>query len=786
MASITGSEDRNRVGPADVRGFLTKTLPNAELAELRGSPRLDPILLLRTKHTLVAFGFSNGNARKSYDSLYETFREAYLDEQKTWSALDLAFVFCVPPGLSRAHTLLSELEVDVYFCRKFVVRLEGSVDKALSLLPFVPLSPLAGATLRPPSAQSFLQREGLPASLARYLVVKGQRSAQTILDRCMAGEFGPGSLSRSSGRPPLVAVRQSKSHGIRLKSIAISNFRAYKKAEFVFGDAVTVLYGPNGFGKTSVFDAIDFAATGEVGRLGIADERRFRRAMVHLGADGEQSGVRLLCETSTGHVRVERTVSDRRTPWLDGVPTDRKSALTALTGGRGVVAERVENLISIFRATHLFSHEHQAVAPDFQRTCELSAGLVARLLAFEDYGSARTKADDVCTLIGGAIGELSDQITTLTAEKTREEEEAASLEQVLRAAFRSDQLEAQLETVRGRVADAGIVVGSYSPGLEVLRGWRGVLESRITEMKARRGHAQEGTSLAKDLVGLQRRKREVQSRIDGLTSRLTRVQKDIVDLRAAIRVDTSKADAAEAPVVQLRDTLGRLKWAITVAPTHEQLRKEYVKQVGLVEQGTQDLEALRESASRAEAALAEATGALEQTRESRRLVGEQLGLLEGVRDSVDRWRERLSRLASVVETENGLNGRLDDLSFSEGEARRLLGEAEAAESTALRRLEEEESKQVEHRNLLARLKELVSDGRCPLCGEDHGNIDLLLGRIDEQTAMDTARESRAAFEVARTLRRSGAEDVQNISFSSGRCREALRSSGANGSTSRRN
>ena len=111
----------------------------------------------------------------------------------------------------------------------------------------------------------------------------------------------------------LIPVTNLDSAPIRLGKITMRNFRAYKKERnLVFGENLTILYGPNGFGKTSVFDAIDFAATGDVGRLGIGSEERFRKIATHLDSKGEESDVTLTVRVGSEMHRIQRKVSDRK------------------------------------------------------------------------------------------------------------------------------------------------------------------------------------------------------------------------------------------------------------------------------------------------------------------------------------------------------------------------------------------------------------------------------------------------------------------------------------------
>ena len=774
MVSVSNSDDRGTLSPADVRMFLGHSIPNAQLSELDAPPRLEPIVLLQTERTLAAFGFSNGDVGKSFDSLYDTFRDAYVEQQSAWRALDLAFVFCVPGKPRAVDGFLTKVEVDVYFCRKFVVRLQGSVEQALSALPFVPLSPLTETPLRPPSAQTFLQRQGLSASLARHLVVKGKRSAARILETCIAGEFGPPYMSRVGGRLPLVPVAQGQSGSVRFRSIAIDNFRAYRKETFEFGDAVTMLYGPNGFGKTSVFDAIDFAATGDVGRLNISDEGRFARAMVRLGAGTANAAVRLTCTTGNSDVRIERTVAERRSPLLNGERTDRKTALSSLTRGRGVVAERVDNLISLFRATHLFSHEHQAVAPDFQRTSELSADLVARLLAFEDYSSSRTKTEEVCDLARGLLRKAGEQVDSLVSEREREEQETGALGQALQADYSSSQLQREMESVRVRVTQAGLQGDSQAPTLDTLRGWRGLLEARVAKANAKRARAMDLSDRVDELRGIERRRREVKAKIGGLNSEVNAFREEEEALGSDLAAMATAAERAQALVERLQQRLSRLRWAMEVAHTYREAKRSYTEKKVLVERNEKELKRLREELVADEALLDQLQGSLGRAREKLNEVEKQFRLLDEIEGSMDRWQALLSSADSLVRERERLTESLDRLTSSAVVENARLDDAQVREASALRGLEQAESTQGERRNLLARLANVVSGSSCPLCGQEYRTTEMLLQRIDQQASEDTARERREAYELARRQTSEVESRVESYRSQTLEARAALR------------
>jgi exonuclease SbcC len=264
--------------------YLERVLPRSHITDAVVDAAYQPLVLLQTSHLMAAFAFSNGDMGKTYDTLYGRFKKYYAEQQSQWRDLDLAFVFCVPPDAPQVERFCSKIETDVYFCRKYVIPLGPQMGASLARLPFLPLAAVGGRPLRPASAQTFLQQCGVRAALAKYLVVQQQRSPDGIVKDCLSGTFGePQGLTpvENASAPDVEAGVAAQP--IWLQTVVIKNFRAYRKTQrFAIGADVTVLYGPNGFGKTSFFDAIDFAVTGGIGRFRSVNDARFKKIARHL------------------------------------------------------------------------------------------------------------------------------------------------------------------------------------------------------------------------------------------------------------------------------------------------------------------------------------------------------------------------------------------------------------------------------------------------------------------------------------------------------------------------
>jgi len=556
---------------ADLRSYLQVALPDSHLTEAKVDPSYEPLLLLRTNHFLAAFAFSNGDVRKSYESIYTSFKQHYAERRGQWDSLDLSFVFCVKPDLPELAQFCSSIETDVYFCRKFVVPLSASVGSSLARLPFIPLTQLTGQSFRPPSAQTFLNQCGVPTVLAKYLVVQRTRGPEAIVEDCINGDFGdPRSLA-----PPeqsLIAQPDQTAAPITVESLTIENFRAYRRPQtFSLGSDVTVLYGANGFGKTSVFDAFDFATTGDIGRINSRSDQHFLKTATHLDSKPEDSAVSLSFWSNGALRKLTRTVSDRKRAVLDGIPTDRKPLLSELTSGNFPAADRVENFVSLFRATHLFNQEQPELTKDFRDDCRLPSEIVARMLAFEDYVSAVSKATKVREHLDSVIATANSQIRELTEQIADETSELKRLAGTATTGAPSEGIDNELQSLSKKLEELGLSVGSEKADVSVLRGWRASLMGRLAESQSKT----ERLSVLDREIDEVIASRTESKRLDGLISEGQRVLAEAAQLRipaeSALKLSDQTVFESNREITSAQTRIDLLTWIRDKRPEYDQL-----------------------------------------------------------------------------------------------------------------------------------------------------------------------------------------------------------------------
>lgn len=730
----------------EVKAYL-RQVPGGTLSELSAGENT-PVAILKTDRVIAAFAFAGSDPSATYRKTYEAFK-VESERLKDWDRYDLSYVLCVSDETEKLDELASDIETDVYFCRKFVVPMLQPVGSALARLPFLPLTPLDGPALRPSSAQTFLQQSGVPTTLARQIVVQHERSAERIAESCLANEFGkPEKLSRVR----TLSEVQSE-HGnspVQLESVTIENFRAYRLPQsFEIGSEITVLFGPNGFGKTSFFDAVDFAITGSIGRIKFSSPDHFREVAAHLDSSPEEARVALTYRSNGKAHTIERTVTDAAHASLDGSALDRKSILKLLTRSGDAVAERIDNLINLFRASHLFSQDNQALTKNFNDHCSLPREIVSRMLAFEDYENAVKKSSAIAGSLEKSLNELSAELADATASLKEDKSELDGLRRNIKDKADIGALNAELRNLRTALNEIGVDAGSGIADAAVARGWRATLEVRIAESESRMALLSELAKEISNLPSLTQDGKVLRTRLDaGNTRRLAAEQ---AKASAQVQLDVIRKRIAEI-VVQLKQAqsaFDNLKWVRDQRKVYSDLINTLSLQTKLLDRVTAAIAADRSRSAAATTDLEQKSVLLNASTTRQSLANKRRADLEELRTALSPWKASTDRLAEIKQHEAALNEKLIGLRTAEPTLQAQINSSASQQAALARVIADADRSQSELQQLLSQLQKHITDGNCPLCGIDHGSQDELVRRIQMQMTLDSAGTARTELAALR-------------------------------------
>lgn len=732
---------------------------SATVAVAEGSPV--PTLLLRTKNQMAAFALSNGNPQQCYDSAYPFFKKLYADRHLDWDALNLSFVLCLAHRKPELERLCMALESDVYFCRKFVVFLDQPIARELARLPFVPLERSDSTFKRPPSAQTLLKSRNVPARLAQAIAAQPPRSAERIAQDCLNGEFGELELRAAQVVAEPRSV-QAPLEIFRLDAVEIKNFRAYRKAQTLdLAADLVVLYGPNGFGKTSFFDAVDFAATGGIGRLHIDDRLRFSKAAKHLDSGSEPSTVSLKFRVADSTRMIERTVGEEEgnRAILDGESVTRKAALVALTGfDASSGADRVENMERLFRATHLFSQEFPNLTEDIREKSELSSDVVSRLLAFEDYVRAGRKVEGVCDVLSSQIRDRSGRAAEITAALTRDRAELAELQQRAGTADNPEAVLTLARDVRAQLQTVGIEV-SESPDTttDMARGWRALIESRIAET---RSIGERLTTLASNASHIAALRGNISAGREELASKRTAhsdAGRGLLEQKAVLDQSVSEVAGLKERQTALSARGRTLNWLSEIKPQHDQILQTHSTLQANVSALTESLTAQKALCERLNADLLAADTKIKETEQAVVENKQLLELLDALPAQHALWERHVRRHRDLAESAASARAQVNDWQTQLTAATKELNEYRLAEQRAAADFAQHQQTQSGLQNLLSEIESYITGGACPVCGDDHGSRETLIARLHAQQGVSTA-----VGEIATRLQQARASSTSAV------------------------
>lgn len=729
-----------------LREVLASLMPTASLSETETGDGRPPLVVMVRGHAVDVFAIGN---QQDYQPMYAAFKKHYLEKGEVWASKDICFVFCIPNGHEADESFCSGIEVDVYFCRKYVIKLKKDLPASLSRLPFLPLTPISGAPIRPPSAQTLLRQRSIKADLARSLVEQGT-SAATILKTCLAGRHGPAQAidERNIAAPSETESDQRKQ--ATLESISITNFRAYRKQkDFKLGSAITVLYGPNGFGKTSFFDAVDFAVTGGVGRLE-KSKGGLAKAGKHLDSKDEPTEVSLTFKRDGATQVITRNLASPNDATLNGRPTSRKAILTALTGGEAESADRVENLVALFRATHLFSQDRQELTGEVAANCALPANLVSRMLAFDDYVNGVKKAGEVLKLARQQLDLAKKQSEWARKLLTTDTQEITRLEYLVAANTSEEMLEANFVELEQAIFQAGFVMDDVDT--RDTRALRAKLEAEAEGAIRYQATLERSRKQMAELLQLQ--KQVALLNAQGESKRL------LVEQAEEAAAQAEQHLSAAASELSMRQSQGQeakrmhdsYTWAVSMQPSHKLLTVECTTLSNRIANISEAMTQSREAREKAVAAQGQATAALRWAEDAFNAATENRTRLQSV--------EMFLELATLIAPQ------LAVAKVSEASAQRdvdtwrpLVNEASQAvlvQGLQVARVDQQlttaKSEESKLKRLIGEIRSHVNGASCLLCGHDHGSQEALLVAIDRRT-----EQSAVAMQLSEALTAENAE-----------------------------
>ena len=704
------------------------------------------MLLLTLPNDIAAFSVFNAHPSEEFKKAYTSFRRLYRENNREWDERTLSFVICRASEHAEDDRFYASLENDPLFCRKYIIRAHDEIPAQrdeLLRLPFLPLRARdEDGFQRPQSAQDFLQSAGVSASLSRKLIEAGHRSAERIaLDLRDGDETLPEALTPP--RAGRMAITRPRAHS-RLVSLTVEAFRAYRDVQkFDLDASVVVLYGPNGLGKTSLFDAIDYASTGRIGRLCRRQRRsqtEFSRIATHLDKTPGSGSVVLTVRSgppsaTASEQKLSRNTGNWSTAWLDGEEVDRKTVINALAQANWLdTSPRQQTLESLFRATHLFGQDEQELLTEFQKGSVIPEAFISEMLALQDYSQGLSKVTEVITKLSVQCSEINQQLMQLRLE-------SSNLTASLPASPPGDSdipslmpIEGVLADLRQKMLSTGVTdaLPSESSSLATFNEWLEIISARLA---AADGRIQLAHKMRDELPAYKRFVEE-----SALAQKqLVEVDRDLEDGKAEEQEITRRVDANATALNEaqtnrkLREQRRRdLRRILEIQAERHDLSKQVANL-----QTERDRQVLEHSEADSrlvvtESALSKAMASHSEAERAVMSVRSDLTGIQGLLEDLPRFSRDTASLADIQTRFVTADHDLQAATERETQAATGLQETKHSREALLPDYERALAEQAELETLLDSIQVHLHDNSCPLCGSQFDSVDTLLQRVRQQ------------------------------------------------------
>ncbi|TKJ35663.1 MAG: hypothetical protein CEE38_13700 [Planctomycetes bacterium B3_Pla] len=664
---------------------------------------------------------------------------------------DLELVLVVAGDQPPEPALVRRIADDRYVCRKFVLWPDGQqMEEVLADLPFWPPGDLLGGT--PASVAAGVQEavRGYDPHLITNLA-SHRPGAQRVFEKIREGKYN---LTVEPSTSELVRpLRLAPSALTRLEALNITDFRGIRRLrpeDMPLSGDVVFIYGPNGVGKTSIADAVEWVITGQVNRL----QRAWSGGpdpVVNVFSDKGEA--RVICHLSYRKpvCRLKHGPSMERLIGSHGAVDDR-AVIDHVVGTKAPSREarlppgRLRNL---FRGSHILS-QHD-IREFLERTEPADRfDILTNMIGAEEFVRFREKVAAVLRHLRSHVGALAEQSKSLKREledvSKRLRERQKDLERLSHAVTSGktpDDLASELlqgiRICQCTIDEAAIERANAEPverrfeliavhAETVIHGKKVVTEDLLVQLKSLEQGLQgyvESRTRCESLVAEIGSAKIVSEKAHAELQKQEKSRQDIQSRLQILRTKQSEAARSYADLTWLKKNL----------PAYRQGRET-------VRRMEDSLTGQREQLQKSEAALEEQQKSLSVKRARLQEVEQAIATKTSREQALVALMKRLPHVQAkrqeteqLSKREKQHDSRISELKQQASSAR---GEANAARAR-LDELQRAYNTEAAHHDVLnsflAKLGELVYSAECPLCGR---------GFATAEEAKDSIREHLSA------------------------------------------
>jgi|GEM_PF-4214119 len=651
---------------------------------------------------------------------------------------------------------------DLHVCRKVIVPTEAyDTPTWLEDLPFLPLPDQAVNPRSVITPGHALYDAGFRPELADRLL--NQTPAATLARQFREGRV----LRQPDDAPPAHMLLAPRGRYRRLKRLAVENFRPFASRlqlpeEGELGD-LTVIFGPNGSGKTSMAQAIEWAVTGEA--FALEDDHADIRAAgpespyVNVYHKDRPAQVELLFqeEGSAREFTFRRSV-DRysRTLWQGRPARNQSQNLMEVLDADLPVVPNIRVLRTMTRQSHFLDQE--TIQEFLSRSAADRYAALANMIGTVDFLRAGKKL--------GQVRDDEERELQSARAQVQEARSRAEVEQQVLAGLRQQLAETDSALhnavdVDGLVAELQQEVTDLSLPIQGAPPDRATLVAFAQSMRSGLGQLRAGlVERVKQLVAAADEGKSAQAAFRvaaGLEAELVQVRATKAETDTALGLATDVYNGA----------LQRLREAETAARQCSQTQAEAGDRLARARRLAEAADRLSQARASEEAAREAAKQAATAAEQERSQTAAKGSLVDALAARVAAWRSRqvalealradvpeLQRaqasLRAATERRDRLESQRQQLFDRRTSATQAALEAEAQLNRLTSEFKPQQDRVEIRQALLGAMLQYLEGDRCPLCSHKWESAEALYRQAQQaiQESPDALREGQAAIAEA--------------------------------------
>jgi len=473
----------------------------------------------------------------------------------------------------------------------------------------------------------------------------------------------------------------------------------------------------------------------------------------HLDCAIDDSFVKATTIANGKEVPLERYIKDRPQANFNGTSQNRTKTLMELAGlSKGQPDLRVDNLIRLFRATHLFGQEYQILTSEFRKSSRLSEDTVSRMLAFQDYVEAINKSGKVSEKVKNRINEKESELSILRESLQSKKAEIEKLSPSAKIVEKPETVYAIGKEIAAKITrETNIQIEipkEYNE--EKIRGWRALIAAQIGSINQNLELIEKLETKFPELADHKKHLEEALSQLAQKKKVLSELNSDYQNKEKKLKEFDDKLKQMFLEEKSLSSKKENLNWLLEVKVEYKKLKE----QISTEDESFKDIQGksleLIPKIEKLKSQHNQAKETIDRISLDIKGLDTRLNTLNDLVENLEDWQKTIARRKELEAFLRNNQQQMDNLKNQLRIKKDELNDAIINKDKLKNNLDNLQESQSELQTLLDNIEKHILSNICPVCGISHKSREGLIEKLNIQrgTQPKHIQEALKLFEDA--------------------------------------